>query len=116
MPVRLTETAINGATREVAERTRRDLTDAACPGLRLRLTPAGAAGWVLACRDRLGRIRRFPLGTFPDMGISEALAPVTARQPRNIRNRGPVAKVGLKAQLWCRDCTGPGAGGTIQLP
>ena len=71
MPVRLTETAINRATREVAERTRRDLTDAACPGLRLRLTPAGAAGCVLACRDRLGRIRRFPLGTFPDMGISE---------------------------------------------
>jgi hypothetical protein len=81
MPVRLTETAIDRAIREVAEGARRNLTDATCPGLRLRLTPAGAASWVLACRDRLGRMRRFPLGTFPDMGISEARGEARGDEP-----------------------------------
>ena len=92
MPVRLTETAINRAIREVAKGTRRDLNDAACPGLRLRLTPAGAASWVLACRDRLGRMRRFPLGAFPDMGISEARGEARALHTR-VKREGadPVA-------------------------
>ena len=72
MPVRLTETAINKAIREVASGNRRDLADAGCPGLRLRLTPKGAATWVLACRDRQGRMRRFPVGSYPALGISEA--------------------------------------------
>ncbi len=72
MPVRMTETAINKAIREAASGTRRDLADAGCPGLRLRLTPGGAATWVLACRDRHGRMRRFPLGSYPALGISEA--------------------------------------------
>lgn len=73
MPVRMTETAIRKAVREVvASATRKDLADTGCPGLRLRLTPAGTTSWVLACRDRLGRMRRFPLGSYPRMGISEA--------------------------------------------
>jgi integrase len=38
----------------------------------LRLTPKGGKAWVLACRDRAGRMRRFPLGSFPTMGIAEA--------------------------------------------
>jgi integrase len=68
----MTETAINKALHEVASGNRRDLADAGCPGLRLRLTPAGAATWVLACRDRHGRMRRFPLGRYPALGISDA--------------------------------------------
>ena len=73
MSVRLTDPAIAKAAREVAASgQRRDLADAGCPGLRLRLTPAGSKAWVLACRDRLGRMRRFPLGAYPGMGISEA--------------------------------------------
>jgi integrase len=73
MPVRLTETAITKAARDVAEAgERRDLADAACTGLRLRLTPAGSMSWVLACRDREGRMRRFPLGAFPTVGIAQA--------------------------------------------
>ena len=73
MPVRLTDTAIAKATREVAEaEQRRDLADAACPGLRLRLTPAGGKSWVLACRDRLGRMRRFPLGDYPTVSLAAA--------------------------------------------
>jgi integrase len=72
MPVRMTETAISKAIREAAGGTRRDLADSGCPGLRLRLTPGGAATWVLACRDRHGRMRRFPLGRYPATGISDA--------------------------------------------
>jgi hypothetical protein len=83
VPVRLTETAINKAIRDVvADGARRDLADATCPGLRLRLTPAGAANWVLACRDRLGRMRRFPLGSFPDMGVSDARGEARALQTK----------------------------------
>jgi Arm DNA-binding domain len=72
MPVRMTETAISKAIREVANGTRRDLADSGCPGLRLRLTSGGRATWVLACRDRHGRMRRFPLGRYPAIGISDA--------------------------------------------
>ncbi len=92
MPIRLTETAINRAIREVAEGTRRDLADVNCPGLRLRLTPAGTASWVLACRDRLGRMRRFPLGAYPNMGISEARGEARALHAR-VKKEGadPVA-------------------------
>ena len=82
MPVRLTETAINKAIREVSDGTRRDLADAGCPGLRLRLTPAGAATWVLACRDRQGRMRRFPLGSYPGKGISDARSEARALHTR----------------------------------
>jgi hypothetical protein len=73
MSVHLTETAIAKAIREVADtKRRRDVVDKGCPGLRLRLTPKGGKAWVLACRDRAGRMRRFPLGSFPTMGIAEA--------------------------------------------
>lgn len=72
MPVRLTETAINRAIREAPETGRRDVADAGCRGLRLRVTPAGTATWVLACRDRQGRMRRFAIGAYPERGISEA--------------------------------------------
>jgi integrase len=82
MPVRLTETAINKAIREVSHGTRRDLADAGCPGLRLRLTPAGTATWVLACRDRQGRMRRFPLGSYPGKGISDARSEARALHTR----------------------------------
>ena len=92
MPIRLTETAINKAIRDVADGSRRDLADVTCPGLRLRLTPAGTASWVLACRDRLGRMRRFPLGAYPNMGISEARGEARALHAR-VKKEGadPVA-------------------------
>ena len=77
MPVHLTEAAIRKAAREVSDaKGRRDLADAGCEGLRLRLTPAGGKSWVLACRDREGRMRRFPLGPFGEkegtLGVSKA--------------------------------------------
>ena len=47
---------------------------------------------MLACRDRLGRMRRFPLGSFPDMGISEARGEARALHTR-VKKEGvdPVA-------------------------
>ncbi len=55
MPVKMTETAIQAAAKRAAETgARLDVSDAMLPGLRLRLTPAGARSWVLACRDPLG--------------------------------------------------------------
>lgn len=72
MPVRLTGTAISKAVRDVCEaEIRKDLADAGCPSLRLRLAPTGGKSRVLACRDRLGGMRRFPVGSYPDMGVSE---------------------------------------------
>jgi integrase len=73
MTVRLTETAIGKALREAEETSkRRDLADAGQPGLRLRVTPSGAASWVLAMRDPQGAMRRFPIGAFPAIGVAEA--------------------------------------------
>ena len=93
MPVRLTDTAIRRASGEVVEtKSRRDLSDAGCPGLRLRLTPTGSASWVLACRDREGRMRRFPLGAFPDLGVSDAREAARTLRPKvKMEGADPVA-------------------------
>lgn len=73
MPLNLNEAAISKAAKEAsASGKRHDLVDARQPGLRLRLTPSGGKSWVLACRDRFNRMRRFPLGAYPAMGVSEA--------------------------------------------
>jgi integrase len=72
MPIRLTDTAIRKAIAEAPETGRRDLTDAGCKGLRVRVTPSGKATWALACRDRAGRMRKFTVGSYPIMGVSEA--------------------------------------------
>ena len=77
MPVNLTDTAIKKAAKKVAEtKSRMDVSDATLPGLRLRLTPQHleplVGTWVLACRDPLGRMRRFQLGKYPQTGLSAA--------------------------------------------
>ncbi len=83
MPINLTDPAISRAFRQATEsRERIELADAKEPGLRIRLTPPssrnrhGSKNWVLCCRDRLGAMRRFPLGDYSDedsgMGLSEA--------------------------------------------
>jgi integrase len=72
MPIRLNETAIAKAIREVSQsKKRRDISDEGFAGLRLRITP-NVQSWVLACRDRAGAMRRFPLGTYPTMGVADA--------------------------------------------
>lgn len=91
MPVKLTESAITKAMREASTTGRRDLTDATLPGLRLRLTAGGAASWVLACRDPVGRMRRFPLGLWPDMGIAAAREAARVLRVEVRRGADPVA-------------------------
>lgn len=73
MKVRLTETAIASATRKAAETGKRlELADAGSKGLRLRVNPTGGRGWILGMRDAAGAPRRFTLGEYPAIGISEA--------------------------------------------
>ena len=72
MPLHLNESSIGAAIRQASEVGRRDLSDRALPGLRLRIAVTGRAGWILACRDQHGRMRRFSLGEWPRMGIKEA--------------------------------------------
>jgi integrase len=110
MRVALNDAAINRAKREAANGgTRLELSDAGEKGLRLRITPSGSASWVLGCRDREGRIRRFPLGSWPAIGLSDArnaarmlhvkvrgesgVDPIAER--RRTRAMGEAAKAGL---------------------
>ena len=98
MSVQLTVPAINKAMKAVATEGRRDLSDAGCSGLRLRLTPSGAASWVLACRDREGRMRRFPIGSWPAMGISEAR---TAARGLHVKvSRTERTRLPIGAAIW----------------
>jgi integrase len=71
--VKLTDSGITKATKDAADAgLRKELVDAGCAGLRLRIAPSGRRNWMLACRDRHGRMRRFMLGDYTDMGLAEA--------------------------------------------
>jgi integrase len=76
MRVAITDTAINKARRDASKNgVRLELSDAGekrADGLRLRVSPAGSTSWILGCRDREGRVRRFPLGSWPAVGLREA--------------------------------------------
>jgi integrase len=90
--VRLTETAISAAVRRATETGARiELADTGLPGLRLRVTPAGAKSWVLGCRDALGRARRFPLGEHPGLSISEARDAARAMRQAVKEGADPIA-------------------------
>ena len=78
MPLNLTDAAIRKALRGAVGGVRRDLVDGACRGLRLRPGRQGTATWSLACRDRFGRMRRYSIGAYPHMGISDARKAATA--------------------------------------
>ncbi len=70
---RLTDSSIRKAIQHARDTgVRVELTDAATPGLRIRITRDGRATWSVMTRDMTGRNRRFNLGEFPVMGISEA--------------------------------------------
>ena len=69
-----------------------DLADSTLPGLRLRLTAKGGRTWVLACRDTLGRMRRFPLGEYPTMGIADAREAAREMRAEVRKGADPVAK------------------------
>ena len=73
MAVALTEPAVRAALKRAeAGKVRIEVVDATGSGLRLRVTPDRVGSWVLACRDSLGAMRRFTLGSWSDMGIGDA--------------------------------------------
>lgn len=94
MRVAINDTAINKAKREAAsDGERRELADTVEAGLRLRVSQSGSAAWVLGCRDRSGKARRFPLGNWPAVGLREARAAARAlRQKVRIDGADPVAE------------------------
>ena len=97
MPVRLTETAISKVVKDAAEtRARIEQSDAMLAGLRIRITPTGSRSWVLACRDPLGRMRRFPLGDHPAMGIAEAREAARTMRTEIRKGADPVAEARQK--------------------
>jgi integrase len=53
-------------------RKRVEAADDDCKGLALGSSPHGVQTWSLRVRDSFGRLRRFPLGHFPDIGVSAA--------------------------------------------
>ncbi|MCW3476756.1 site-specific integrase [Rhodovastum sp. RN2-1] len=82
----ITEKAISRAVQDASlSRKRQELSDAGCQGLSLRVTPRGVKSWTLNMRDRHGRMRRFPLGNHPQMGVAQArdAARVTRHQVRH---------------------------------
>ena len=93
MQVRMTETGIQAAAKRAVETgTRQELSDVALAGPRLRLTPSGERSWVLACRDTLSAMRRFPLGEHPDMGIADARDAARGMRVRVRDGADPVAE------------------------
>ncbi len=93
MPVTLTDTAIAKAVQSAAGEGRLELADASCPGLRIRISGKGSRVWVLACRDRVGRMRRFTLGAHPEMGLSAARSAARALHVEvKLRGADPIAE------------------------
>jgi integrase len=89
----MTDKAISKAANEAADTGRRiELIDAGQEGLRLRLTHAGARSWVLAARDATGGMRRFPLGSYPVMGISAAREAARAMRAQVRAGADPIAE------------------------
>lgn len=100
MPVNLTETAIKAAKARAAEtKTRVELVDAREAGLRLRVTPKGAQSWVLACRDPMGAMRRFPLGDYPSTGISDARQAAQEMRVQVRKGADPIAEARRKRTI-----------------
>jgi integrase len=91
MRVAITDTAINKAKRDAAaDGGRRELSDAAMTGLRLRITPSGSATWILGCRDAEGAPRRFPLGAWPAVGLREARDAARAEREKIRKGADPI--------------------------
>ena len=100
MTVVLTDTAINKAAKLTVTTGRIELSDASWLGLRLRISSKQSQTWVLACRDVKGRMRRFTLGSYPDMGIAAARAAARALHVQvKVHGADPIAdKRSVRAQ------------------
>lgn len=100
MPIHMTDTAIAAAMRRAAETAeRQELVDADESGLRLRVTPKGTCSWVLAIRDSLGQMRRFPLGQYPAMGLKKARTAARTTREEVRKGADPVADARQKRTM-----------------
>lgn len=100
MAVRLTETAIKSGISRARETGKLvELIDATTAGLRLRISPRGRRAWVVATRDAYGSLRRFPVGEYPEMGISDARARAAVVRAEVKRGSDPIAAARLRRQI-----------------
>src|SRR4051812_17527919 len=71
MQKRLTDALIRSVASPKMGRV--ELSDVRCPGLMLRITPAGARSWSFRFRDpRSSAVQRATIGTYPAISLSEA--------------------------------------------
>jgi integrase len=78
------------------DRGQTEISDGACPGLRLRISQGGTKTWVLGCRDSAGRARRFTLGQYPAVGLSDARELARTRRQEVKAGADPVAEAKAK--------------------
>jgi integrase len=71
MRTSLTPTAITAAINDAKKGMVKPINDPTTPGLNLRVGARGAT-WTWLGRDKQGRVRRFPLGRYPHIGLAEA--------------------------------------------
>jgi integrase len=64
--------------------------DGACQGLRLRVSQGGTFTWVLGCRDVAGRPRRFVMGNYPALGLSDARKKAKAMREKVRQGADPI--------------------------
>ncbi|WP_287992051.1 integrase arm-type DNA-binding domain-containing protein, partial [Acidiphilium sp.] len=99
MAVRLTETAIKSGIKRAQDTGKLvELIDAATAGLRLRISPRGRRSWVVATRDAWGSLRRFPVGEYPELGISDARARAAVVRAEVKNGSDPIAAARLRRQ------------------
>lgn len=80
------------------QRGQTEIADGGCPGLRLRISQGGTATWVLGCRDSAGQARRFALGQYPTVGLSEARDRARQRRQEIKAGADPIAEAKAKRQ------------------
>ena len=99
MPVRMTETAIQAAAKRAAMAAS-GLTDPGnCPACACASRHPGGRSWVLACRDTLGRMRRFSFGESPAMGVAEARGAARGMRAEVRKGADPVAEARRKRKI-----------------
>jgi integrase len=72
---------------------RLDIADLRCAGLSFRVTPAGARSWAFRFRDpATGASSRATIGSFPDVGLSDARARANEMRAAVDAGRNPVVE------------------------
>lgn len=69
-----------------------EIADGGCPGLRFRVSAAGDRRWTLMINDSNGRRRRFEVGAYPAIGLSEARSAAHSLREKVRQGYDPVAE------------------------